>query len=137
MMSNKIRHRFVSITFILFLAFVGVYLILYNLNESIIFYHPPSHQEQIINAKNRIRVGGLVKKDTIETLSEGAIKFTITDNYQELTIQYKGVLPVLFRPGQGIIAEGKIDKKSMIFIAESLLAKHDENYKPPTIEKIR
>lgn len=119
------------------LCFVGagISIILYNLDENIVFFHPPSDIEKIVAAKGKIRVGGLVKAGKIEELPNQLTRFVVTDNKQDLVIEYQGALPALFREGQGIVAEGAIDKSSMVFKAKSLLTKHDENYMPPEVAR--
>ena len=64
------------------------------------------------------------------------VKFAITDSKNTINVNYEGILPDLFREGQGVVAEGKIDKEQKIFYAKKILAKHDENYMPPEIKKI-
>lgn len=133
MHKNK-KRRIIEIIAMLAIAASGLFIALYNLNENIVFFHPPSEIDKIISAPGKLRVGGLVKEGSIKNLSDGTIRFFITDNISELEITYKGLLPALFRESQGIVAEGFIDKNSLVFNATSLLAKHDENYKPPGME---
>ena len=97
------------------------------------FFYPPSDIEKITNAKTKIRVGGLVKENSVIVLSANKIRFTITDYKNTLTIEYTGILPALFREKQGIVAEGTFING--IFEAKKLLAKHDENYMPPEVVK--
>lgn len=113
----------------------GVYFILSSLNDNIVFFHPPSEIDKIQANHSKVRVGGLVKVGSIEKHDNGKIEFTITDHIADLKIEYKGVLPALFREKQGIVAEGKL-VTSDLFKATKLLAKHDENYTPPELAKI-
>ncbi|RTK92902.1 MAG: cytochrome c maturation protein CcmE [Rickettsiales bacterium] len=129
-MHYKKRNRLISVIVLLITCSTGIYIILSNLNDNIVFFYPPSEIDKIKNNVAKVRVGGLVKNDSIKTNLD-VITFTIIDNIKELDIIYKGLLPALFRPGQGIVAEGILNNDG-IFIASKLLAKHDENYMPPT-----
>jgi len=113
----------------------GVYFILSSLNDNIVFFHPPAEIHKIQPEHRKARVGGLVKTGSIKKYEDGKITFTITDHIAELKIEYKGILPALFRENQGIVAEGKLVDPNL-FIASKLLAKHDENYAPPELAKI-
>lgn len=113
----------------------GIYFILSSLNDNIVFFHPPSEIDKIQPNHSKVRVGGLVKIGSIIKQDDGKITFTITDHIADLKIEYKGVLPALFREKQGIVAEGKLVTPSL-FKANKLLAKHDENYTPPELAKI-
>lgn len=132
MMHKRIKNRLLLIGLVLFSGFLGTYLILYNLEQNIIFFYPPSKIREIKPNKES-RVGGLVKAGSIEKTNLKEIKFVITDNIQDLTIFYQGVLPALFRENQGVVASGKLQGNS--FRATELLIKHDENYMPPEIAK--
>jgi cytochrome c-type biogenesis protein CcmE len=103
------------------------------LEDNIVFFYPPSDIEKITNAKTKIRVGGLVKENSVVILSANKIRFTITDYKNTLIIEYTGILPALFREKQGIVAEGTF--VDGVFEAKNLLAKHDENYMPPEVVK--
>ena len=114
---------------------LAVALILIALDDNIIYFYSPSEVDQIDN-KNLIRVGGLVKNDSLQRLDDNSVKFIITDNIGEIQIFYKGILPDLFREGQGVIAEGKFNGDG--FFANIIMAKHDENYMPKEVyENIR
>lgn len=132
-MKKRTQNRLCSIVGLFIIAAIGIYFILSNLEDNIVFFYPPSDMEKIINAKTKIRVGGLVEENSIIVLAPNKIRFTITDYKNTLTIEYTGLLPALFREKQGIVAEGIF--ASGIFTAKSLLAKHDENYMPPEIGK--
>ena len=116
----------------------SVYLILWALRDNIVFFYSPSeiHQKKIyeeINESSKLRVGGMVKEFSIQQLNDGSINFIITDFNKEMLVMYKGIIPDLFREKQGVIAEGSINNEG-IFIANSILAKHDENYMPPEVQ---
>ena len=128
-MTKLAFNRLLSVILLFLSCSLGIYIILSNLRDNIVFFHTPSEIDKIkINQK--VRVGGLVKHNSIYKLSANKIKFTITDHKRDLQIIYTGILPALFREGQGIVAEGSLDDNTT-FIAKKLLAKHDENYRPP------
>lgn len=115
---------------------LGVYIILSNLNDNIVFFYPPSEIAKIRSKTGKVRVGGLVKKDSIIKLSDKKILFTITDHLADLQVEYQGILPALFRENQGIVAEGILILNTTTFKASKLLTKHDENYMPPELKNI-
>ena len=125
---KRLKYIIVAITF----ASIGLWLILKNLNESIVFFFSPAEIARKNIADQIIRVGGLVKEGSIIKKSQ-IIEFTITDNKADLTIHFQGTPPNLFRAGQGIVARGRLTNG--IFIADQLLAKHDENYMPKEVTK--
>ena len=107
-------------------------LMLTAMEDNIVFFFSPSEmKERAAAPQQRLRVGGLVEEGTIIKSGE-TVRFTVTDNVERLTIQYTGILPDLFREGQGIVAEGKMGTDG-VFIATDVLAKHDENYMPPEV----
>ena len=106
--------------------------------DNIVFFYSPSEIQQKINLKeidemSKLRLGGMVKESSIEQLNNGSINFIITDFDREMVVFYKGIIPDLFKEQQGVIAEGSINNEG-IFIANSILAKHDENYMPPEVQ---
>ena len=115
---------------------LGVYIILSNLNDNIVFFYPPSEIAKIRSKAGKVRVGGLVKKDSIIKLSDKKILFTITDHLADLQVEYQGILPALFRENQGIVAEGALILNTTTFKASKLLTKHDENYMPPELKNM-
>ena len=132
-MKKRTQTRLASVVGLFIMVSTGVYFILSNLEDNIVFFYPPSDIEKITNAKTKIRVGGLVKENSVIVLSANKIRFTITDYKNTLIIEYHGILPALFREKQGIVAEGTF--VNGIFEAKKLLAKHDENYMPPEVVK--
>ena len=133
-MTPKRRNRVILI--VLVLAGVGgaVGFALQAFNENLMFFYQPS---QVIAgeapAGRLIRVGGLVTNGSVERQPDGlTVQFSVTDNIETIRIQYTGILPDLFREGQGIIARGRLGD-DRLFIAEEVLAKHDENYMPPEV----
>jgi len=107
----------------------GVYLILYALSDNIVFFYTPSEIDKIDTTKE-VRIGGFVSMGAA-VYSKDEVKFVITDKLVNITVQYKGVLPALFRENQGVVVRGFLDKNTMTFEAKELLIKHDEKYKPP------
>ena len=136
MLTKKVKKRFSFLLIFLILAILGVFFILKSLNSNILYFKSPTaiklEQDTIYNKK--IRVGGMVKKDSL-TVNNKEIKFTVTDFKNEIIVSYKGAVPNLFAEGKGVVAEGKLKDKNF-FIADRILAKHDENYMPPELENI-
>lgn len=117
------------------LALLGVAagLVLYALNDSIVFFYTPSEiAQKHITSGQRIRLGGLVEKGTLIKSNDGLVAFTVTDMTSTLKVNYKGLLPDLFKEGQGVVAEGAMAADGT-FKADSVLAKHDEKYMPKEI----
>ena len=136
MLQKKVKKR-ASLLVVLFSASViAIFFILQSLNDNILYFKSPTDikNNQDINFKKKIRVGGMVKKNSL-IISEKEIKFIITDFNNELKISFSGTLPNLFSEEKGVVAEGKLQDKSF-FIADRILAKHDENYMPPELKDI-
>ncbi len=136
MIKRKKRIYLISLFFITIAT--SIYLILWALRDNIVFFYSPSEIQQKISLKeidemSKLRLGGMVKESSIEQLNDGSINFIITDFDREMVVFYKGIIPDLFKEQQGVIAEGSINNEGM-FIANSILAKHDENYMPPEIQ---
>ena len=128
-MTNKAKRLYFYTTATLLSAF-AVALVLIALDENIIYFYSPSEVNQS-EAATLLRVGGLVKDGSLKIDNNLGIKFIIEDNIAEVSVIYNGILPDLFREGQGVIAEGKfIDN---YFIANEIVAKHDENYMPKEV----
>ena len=130
------KQRLYVVLSILFGTAMAAFLVFKGLSENInLFYSPSDLKKEKINVDNQIRVGGMVKKDSINKESNSLrITFVITDFEEDLLITYEGILPDLFSEEAGIVAKGKINE-SGIFIANEILAKHDENYMPPEVAK--
>jgi cytochrome c-type biogenesis protein CcmE len=112
---------------------VAVGLVLYALNDTIVFFYTPSDvAEKSIASGQRFRLGGLVEKGSIVKGADATVDFAITDTAKSIKVTYRGVLPDLFREDEGVIAEGRLDAGGR-FVADSVLAKHDENYMPPEV----
>ena len=109
-------------------------LILTALNDNLVFFYSPSQvAEKNIAPDRRFRLGGLVEAGSVQKNGE-EVRFTVTDTHKTLPVVYRGLLPDLFREGQGVIAEGAL-RADGVFVAREVLAKHDENYMPPEVAK--
>ena len=113
-----------------------IYLILKSLSSNILYFKSPTEIKisQDTNFQRKIRVGGMVKKDSLIIKNE-EIVFVITDFKNELKVSYSGTVPNLFSEEKGVVAEGNLQDKKF-FIADRILAKHDENYMPPELKEI-
>lgn len=112
---------------------LAVGLVLFALEDSIVFFYSPSDvTEKHIKPGQRIRLGGLVEEGSVKRGENTTVQFTVTDTAKTIPVLYTGVLPDLFREGQGVVTEGKLGSDG-VFIADSVLAKHDENYMPPEV----
>jgi cytochrome c-type biogenesis protein CcmE len=109
-------------------------LTLAALEEDIVFFFSPTEivEKGKIQPDQRIRIGGLVEADSVTKAEDGVTNiFNVTDMANTITVQYKGILPDLFREGQGVVTEGYFTGQTLI--ADEVLAKHDENYMPPEV----
>ena len=112
---------------------LAVALVLLALKDSIVFFNSPTDVvEKHVKAGQRIRIGGLVKEGSVQRGESLAVRFEVTDGRSTIPVAYQGLLPDLFREGQGIVAEGTLDPTGT-FRADSVLAKHDENYMPKEV----
>ena len=135
MLSKKVKSRVIFLVFLLLSATVVIYLILKSLEENVVYFFSPSeiYDKSNISLNEKIRIGGLVKEDSIFK-DQTSIKFIITDLKKEIIVSYNGIVPNLFSEGKGVVAEGKLKDKKY-FVADKILAKHDENYMPPEVSK--
>ena len=129
------RHkRFLGILATLIGVTAAIYLILTSFQDNLLYYLTPSEAiTKSMDEERSFRIGGLVEIDSFKR-SEGSLKsrFILTDGMESIEVNYTGILPDLFREGQGIIVTGSFDNQK-IFIASEVLAKHDENYMPPEV----
>jgi cytochrome c-type biogenesis protein CcmE len=133
-MSRK-QKRAVLIAVALFGLALVVGIVLFGLSGSIVYFYSPSDvQAKHLDVGQRIRLGGLVEKGSLVRGGDGHVEFQVTDNAQSLKVRYQGVLPDLFREGQGVIAEGVLGSDGTV-AADNILAKHDEKYMPPEVAK--
>ncbi len=136
MLTKKVKKRLSYLSVFTLLSILAIYFILKSLNENILYFKSPSdiQSSNDIIFNKKIRVGGMVKKDSIR-IKNKEIKFTITDFKNEILVTYTGTVPNLFMEGKGVVAEGKLKDKKF-FVADRILAKHDENYMPPELKDI-
>ena len=133
MYGRKVKLRFLFVLLVLITLILTVYLILKSLEENVVYFKSPSDIKTLSETnKNKIRVGGMVKKNSI-SIKEKKLNFIITDFENEINVSYSGAVPNLFSEGKGVVAEGYLKDKSF-FLATKILAKHDENYMPPEVK---
>jgi cytochrome c-type biogenesis protein CcmE len=136
MLTKKVRNRILFLFSIFLVSIIAIFFIIKSLNNNILYFSSPTEikkKEDISFGKN-MRVGGMVKKGSIN-INQKNIQFIITDFKNEILISYSGTVPNLFAEEKGVVAEGKLSDKDF-FIADRILAKHDENYMPPEIKKL-
>ncbi len=133
MYGRKVKLRFFFVSLILATLVLSAFLLIKSLEENVIFFKSPTEIKTLseIN-KKKIRVGGMVKKDSITIISK-EVKFIVTDFKNEINVVYSGVVPNLFAEEKGVVAEGYLKDKNF-FLATKILAKHDENYMPPEVK---
>ena len=136
MLQKKAKKRASLLLILLLVSTLAIFLILKSLDKNILYFKSPTDikENQELDINKKIRVGGMVKKGSI-IISEEEIKFVITDFKNELKISYSGTVPNLFSEEKGVVAEGKLLDKTF-FIADRILAKHDENYMPPELKNM-
>ena len=134
MYGRKVKLRFFFILLILVTLVLSVFLILRSLEENVVYFQSPSDIKILSEVdKKKIRIGGMVKKNSI-SIKEKKLNFIITDFKNEINVIYSGVVPNLFEEEKGVVAEGYLKDKSF-FLATKILAKHDENYMPPEVKE--
>ena len=133
MYGRKVKLRFFFVSLILVTVALSVFLIIKSLEENVVFFKSPTEIKALseINEK-KIRIGGMVKKNSISVISK-EINFIVTDFKNEINVVYSGVVPNLFSEEKGVVAEGYLKDKNF-FLATKILAKHDENYMPPEVK---
>ena len=134
MYGRKVKLRFFFVLLILITLALSVFLILKALEENVVYFQSPTEIKILSEIKNKkIRVGGMVKNDSISLVS-GDVQFVITDFKNEINVTYSGAIPNLFMEGKGVVAEGFLKDRNF-FLATKILAKHDENYMPPEVKE--
>ena len=134
MYGRKVKLRFFFVLLILITLVLSVFLILKSLEKNVVYFQSPTEIKVLSEIKKKkIRVGGMVKNDSISLVS-GEVQFVITDFKNEINVTYSGVIPNLFMEGKGVVAEGFLKDKNF-FLATKILAKHDENYMPPEVKE--
>ena len=136
MLQKKVKKRASLLAAFLGISVITIFIILTSLNKNILYFKSPTDikTSQDINFQKKIRVGGMVKKNTLK-INDQEIKFIITDFKNEINVSFRGTVPNLFAEEKGVVAEGKLQDKQF-FIADRILAKHDENYMPPELKNI-
>ena len=136
MLTKKVKKRVSFLSLLLIFSVIAVFFILKSLTSNILYFKSPTDiqlSQDIISSK-KIRVGGMVKKNSID-INKQEIKFIITDLKNEIFVSYSGTVPNLFSEGKGVVAEGKLKDKKF-FVADRILAKHDEKYMPPELKDL-
>ena len=134
MYGKKVKLRVLFLTLILASVILAVFLILQSLKENVVYFQSPSEIKSLIELnKKKIRVGGMVKEQSV-FINSNEVNFIITDFKNEINVIYSGAVPNLFAEGKGVVAEGFLKDKNY-FSATKILAKHDENYMPPEVKE--
>ena len=134
MYGRKVKLRFLFIVLILITLILTAFLVLKSIEENVVYFQSPTEIKALSELdKKKIRVGGMVKKNSISINSSG-VKFVITDFKNEINVSYTGAIPNLFEEGKGVVAEGVLSDRNF-FSASKILAKHDENYMPPEVKQ--
>ena len=134
MYGKKVKLRVLFLALILSSVILTVFLVLQSLKENVVYFQSPSEIKSLIELnKNKIRVGGMVKEQSV-FIKSNEVNFIITDFKNEINVIYSGAVPNLFAEGKGVVAEGFLKDKNY-FKATKILAKHDENYMPPEVKE--
>jgi|TARA_B110000238_G_scaffold15930_1_gene15566 cytochrome c-type biogenesis protein CcmE len=134
MYGKKVKLRFIFLALILASVILTVFLVLQSLKENIVYFQSPSEIKSLIELdKKKIRVGGMVKEQSV-FINSNEVNFIITDYKNEINVTYSGAVPNLFAEGKGVVAEGFLEDRNY-FSATKILAKHDENYMPPEVKE--
>ena len=134
MYGKKVKLRLVFLSLILASVILTVFLVLQSLKENVVYFQSPSEIKSLIELnKKKIRVGGMVKEQSV-FINSDEVNFIITDFKNEINVVYSGAVPNLFAEGKGVVAEGFLKDKNY-FTAIKILAKHDENYMPPEVKE--
>ncbi|MDA9659032.1 cytochrome c maturation protein CcmE [Candidatus Pelagibacter sp.] len=134
MYGKKVKLRFVFLVLVLASVILTIFLVLQSLKENVVYFQSPSEIKSLIELnKKKIRVGGMVKEQSV-FINSDEVNFIITDFKNEINVVYTGAVPNLFAEGKGVVAEGFLKDKNY-FTATKILAKHDENYMPPEVKE--
>jgi len=134
MYGKKVKLRALFISLLLVSVILSIFLVLKSLEENVIYFQSPTEIRNLSELDNKkIRVGGMVKDHSI-LINPDKITFVITDFKNEINVSYSGSVPNLFEEGKGVVAEGFLKDRNF-FIADKILAKHDENYMPPEVKE--
>ena len=134
MYGKRVKLRVLFLVLILSSVILTVFLVLQSLKENVVYFQSPSEIKSLIELnKKKIRVGGMVKEQSV-FINSDEVNFIITDFKNEINVVYSGAVPNLFAEGKGVVAEGFLKDKNY-FTATKILAKHDENYMPPEVKE--
>ena len=134
MYGKKVKLRFFFVVLILSSLVLSVFLVLKSLEENVVYFKSPSDVKLLEElGNNKIRIGGMVKKNSVK-ISSDRVNFIISDFKNEINVSYSGAVPNLFSEGKGVVAEGYLKDRNF-FEASKILAKHDENYMPPEVKE--
>ena len=134
MYGKKVKLRFLFLSLVLVSVILSVFLILQSLKDNVIYFQSPSEIKSLIEIdKKKIRVGGMVKEQSV-FINSNEVNFIITDFKNEINVIYSGAVPNLFAEGKGVVVEGFLRDRNY-FSATKILAKHDENYMPPEVNE--
>ena len=135
MLTRKVRSRVLILFAIIILTIIILLLSLKSLEDNVVYFFSPTdvynNDDGIL--KSKIRIGGMVKKNSLKA-KEDSISFVVTDFTQEIYVTYSGSIPNLFSEEKGVVVEGRLEDKKY-FVADRILAKHDENYMPPEVSQ--
>tara|TARA_B100001996_G_C18148929_1_gene396023 strand:- start:57 stop:485 length:429 start_codon:yes stop_codon:yes gene_type:complete len=136
MLGKKVKKRIFLLTLSFTILISIIFIILKSLEKNVVYFLSPSeiYKDENVSLNKKMRVGGLVKANSV-VKNQTNIIFVITDLKKEIIVSYNGLVPNLFSEGKGVVVEGKLKDKKY-FIAEKILAKHDENYMPPEVKKV-
>ena len=135
MLSYRVKSKIIFFVFVIISVTLVLFTVIKSLEENVVYFFSPTeiYEKENIPLSKKIRVGGLVKENSI-IKKKNSINFVITDLNNEIFVTFSGLVPNLFSEEKGVVAEGKLQDKKY-FIAEKILAKHDENYMPPEVSK--
>ena len=135
MLSKRVQSRILFLLLLLLSTSAIIFFVLKSLEDNIVYFFSPTeiYNKSNISLNKKIRIGGLVKKDSIRR-DQVSLIFIVTDLKNEIIVSYNGLIPNLFSEEKGVVAEGKLKDKKY-FVADKILAKHDENYMPPEVSK--
>jgi len=135
MLRKKVKKRIFLLILSLIIVISVVFIVLKSLERNVVYFLSPSeiYNDENVSLNKKMRLGGLVKVNSL-TKDQSTISFIITDLKKEIVVSFNGLVPNLFSEGKGVVVEGKLKDKKY-FIADKILAKHDENYMPPEVKK--
>ena len=135
MLGKKVKSRVFYLILLLATATAVIFITLKSLEDNVVYFFSPTeiYNKPSISLNKKIRIGGLVKEKSVKK-KENSVNFIITDLKNEVIVSYGGLLPNLFSEGKGVVAEGLLTDKKY-FVADKILAKHDENYMPPEVKE--